>query len=92
MYRAEGAPAPVKNSSKGELVVRMGPEMEAQREWVPMGTRAAWWGEVSQGLSEFLTRMVVVLGTTVTRDCLRRCGSWFFLREMGAKLLFYAEQ
>jgi hypothetical protein len=69
VYTAEGAPAPVKNISKGELGVRMGPEMEAQREWVHMGTRSAWWGEVSQGLSEFLTRMVEVLGTTVTRDC-----------------------
>ena len=50
MYKAAGAPAPVKNINKGELGVRMGPEMEAQRECVPIGIRAEWWGSVCQGL------------------------------------------
>jgi hypothetical protein len=58
VYSAEGPPAPVKKISKGELGGRMGPEMEAQRECVPMLTRPECSGELSQGLSDVLILML----------------------------------
>lgn len=59
MYNALGPPAPVKKMRSGALHVRKGPETEAKREWVvPMGTRAEYVGDVSQGFLEAGRRIV----------------------------------
>jgi hypothetical protein len=77
MYRAEEPPAPVKKMSKGELGdLRVGPEIEAQSECVPMLTRPEWWGSVSQGLEDARTRIGILGERNVVLERWCCTGRW----------------